>query len=184
MGRELRRREEKKSGKRKRAKKEKITKSINPYNDIYKMLKTFGLILVIVLVIYFLVAILITKELDWFKKDNVNDDTNNFVNSDVILARNTFMQTDSEYYVYYYDFDDDDTSISTLISSNLSNSKVYKVDISDAFNSNYISDDVNITNDIEEFKISTTTLIKIVDSDIVESYTSKDDIKEYLEGKN
>lgn len=184
MGRELRRREEKKSGKKLRAKKDKINKSMNPYGDIYKMLKTFGIILGVVLIIYFLVAILITKEIDWFKNNDINDNTNNTINSSVILAKNSFMQKEEEYYVYYYDFNDDDTSVATLVGSKLSSSKVYKVDINDAFNSNYIALEDNITNDIDEFKISTMTLIKVVDGEILESYVSKDNIKDYLEEKN
>lgn len=182
MGRELRRREEKKSGKKAKVTKEKILKSVNPYDDIYKMLKNFGIILLVIIIIYFLVATLITKELDWFSNNNSNNTNDNAASSNIILAKNSFMQSDSEYYVYYYDFTDTDATISTLIRNKLSD-KVYKVNTSDAFNANYVSEEVNLVNNIEEFKVSNPTIIRVVNGTIETSYVGRNTIIEFLEGK-
>ena len=145
------------------------------------MLKTFGIILLIILVIYFLVALLITKEIDWFSKDEDTSESNVTSVTNSILARNTFMQSEEEYYVYYYDFNDENTKIGILI-SNLSN--VYKVDTSDAFNSNYVTDEElgnNLATNIDELKVINPTLIKISGDTIVEYYQTVDEIVNYLE---
>ena len=57
----------------------------------------------------------------------------------------TFKQKDSEYYVLYYDFDNEnDTTLLEAIDSTLSEKlTTYKVDLSKKFNSSYVSDSVN-----------------------------------------
>lgn len=177
MGRELRRKEAKRSGK---PLKESNKKSEKEYNDIYKMIKTFGIILGIILAIYFLVALLITKEIDWFRdKDTTTNNVNSVKNS--ILATETFNQKDSTYYVYYYDFNNEITEITSLINSNITDA-VYKVDTNDAFNSNYVVTEGSNTNasSLEDLKVINPTLIKIVNDEIVSYVETKDNIINYL----
>jgi len=181
MGRELRRKQAKKDGK--SLKEEIIKKNENPYDDIYKLLKTFGIILGVILIIYFLVGLLITKEIDWFSKD---DETSNDVTSvkDSILANSIFMQKEEEYYVYFYDFNEENTSISSLINNKLVDSKVYKVDTSDAFNSNYVTEEElgnSSAISLDDLKVINPTFIKISGDNIVEYYETEDNIISYLE---
>jgi len=179
MGRELRRKQAKKDGK--SLKEEIIKKNENPYDDIYKLLKTFGIILGIILIIYFLVGLLITKEIDWFSKD---DETSNDVTSvkDSILANSIFMQKEEEYYVYFYDFDEDETTLTELVQSKLMDSKVYKVSTSSSLNKNYVAEEGNKdAKTLEELKVVTPTLIKIVNDEIVEYYESTDEINSFLD---
>lgn len=181
MGRELRRKQNKKEGK--PLKELKNQKNDNQYEDIYKMLKTFGIILGIILIIYFFVAVVITKEIDWFKEEEGTTNNTQSV-SNAILASETFKQTEEEYYVYYYDFNDEDSSIKTLLNSKLSNSTIYKVDTSDAFNSKFVIEEGtgnSTATNIEELKIINPTLIKISGDNIIEYYETKDKIIEYLE---
>lgn len=183
MGRELRRKQAKKEGK--SLVEEKIKKDENPYNDIYKLLKTFGVILVIVLAIHFFTALVITKEIEWFSKDDDAEDQTNSV-ADSILAKNTFMQAEEEYYVYFYDFNNEDSSISSLISGELSGSKVYKVDTSDAFNSNYVTEEElgnSSANSIDNLKVINPTIIKVSGGSIVEYSETVDGVTEYLQNK-
>ena len=180
MGRELKRKQAKKD--KKPLKEEIIKKNENPYEDIYKLLKTFGIILAVILLIYFFVALIITKEIDWFSNDEKQNEVTTVKNS--ILAKNTFMQKEEEYFVYFYDFDDENTSIATLISSKLSNSKVYKVNTNDAFNSNYVTDEAtgnSSATTIDDLKVINPTLIKISGDNIIEYYETKDNIISYLE---
>jgi len=181
MGRELRRKQAKKD--KKPLKEEIIKNNEEPYSDIYKLLKTFGIILGIILVIYFLVALVITKEIDWFSSDDEEQsDVNNVQNS--ILAKNTFMQNEEEYYVYFYDYDDENAIISTLISSKLSGSTIYRVNTNDAFNSNYVTDEEfgnSAATSIDDLKVVNPTLIKISGDLIAEYYETKDNIINYLE---
>lgn len=179
MGRELRRKEAKRQGK---SLKEKSVNKVkeDSYNDVYKMLKTFGIILGVILVIYFLIAVLITKEIDWFGSKNNTNTTENTVKN-AILASETFKQKDETYYVYYYDFNKEDSTITNLISSKITDT-VYKVDTSDAFNSNYVSTENGNSNatSLEELKVINPTLIKITNDEIVSYYETKDSIVNYL----
>ena len=183
MGRELRRKQAKKEGR--SLKEEKIKKSENPYDDIYKLLKTFAIILVIILAIHFFTALVITKEIEWFGNDDETEkEVTTVANS--ILAKNTFMQTEEEYYVFFYDFDDAPVSVTSLITSKLSDDKVYNVNTEDAFNSNYVTDDETGNNDaksLDDLKVVNPTLIKISGGTIVGYYETEDGITEYLENK-
>ncbi len=181
MGRELRRKQAKKEGK---PLTNFETKNTNEYNDIYKMLKTFGILLAIIIILYLFIAIVITKEIDWFRKDNDTNTTDTRV-ANSILAKNIFMQSEEEYYVYFYDFNNPDSEINSLISSKLSESKVYKVDTSDAFNSNYVvKNETDATNhsvtSLDDLMVVNPTLIKI-SGDVVVEYYEKAEINSYLE---
>ncbi len=182
MGRELRRKQAKKEG-RPLKENNKNNKSDNQYDDIYKLLKVFGIILLVILLIYLFVAIVITKEIEIFKKDNENVENTNDKVENQILARNTFLQKDLEYYVYFYDFDDEVGSINVLIDTKLSDEKVYRVNTNDAFNTNYVAEDVGNRNaqKIEDVKVINPTLIKINDGIITSYYENSNEIIEYLE---
>ena len=166
MGRELRRKQAKREGK--SLKVEKIDES----NSLTKYLKIIiGLIIVITLV-YLLSATFITKEINWsniLKKDTANNETANVKNS--ILASAIFKQSEEEYYVYFYDFNDEDSNISSIIESKLSDSKVYYVDTSSALNSKYVSDKSNKNaQKLEDLKVISPTVIKISGDAIVKYY--------------
>lgn len=181
MGRELKRKQAKKDGKLLKEINE-TKKEVNPYNDIHKMLKTFAILLGIIMVIYLLVAILITKEIEWFRKEpeKVNDAV---TVEKSILAKNTFMQKEEEYYVYYYDFNEPDVSIASLLSSKLSSSTVYKVDTADAFNANYVTEEEvgnSSATTIDDLKVINPTLVKISGGVIVEYYETVGNIVNYL----
>ena len=182
MGRELRRKQAKKEGK--ILKEKQIEINEDPYSDIYKLLKTFGIILVIILAIHFFTALIITKEIEWFSKDDDKEEIVTVANS--ILAKNTFTQKEDEYFVYFYDFNEEDKSVTNLVNGMLSNTKVYKVNTNDAFNSNYVTlEEVgnSSANSLDNLKVINPTLIKISGDTIVEYYETSDSIKGYLENK-
>lgn len=181
MGRELKRRQAKMTGK--VVKNDEIKKNEGPYDDIYKLLKTFGLILLIVLAIHFFTALLITKEIEWFSKDEVKEEV---TIANTILAKNTFNQSEEEYYVYFYDYDEEDSAVTNLINGMLSDSKVYKVNTSDGFNSNFVTEDEfgnSGATSVDDLKVISPTLIKISGDSIVEYYETTDVIKDFLEEK-
>ena len=176
MGRELRRKQAKKEGK---PLTNFETKNTNEYNDIYKMLKTFGILLAIIIILYLFIAIVITKEIDWFRKDNDTNTTDTRV-ANSILAKNIFMQSEEEYYVYFYDFNKEEQEISNIVTKKLANSKVYRVDTSSALNTNYVGTESNKSaKTLEELKVVSPTVIKISGESIVEYYEA-DEIKNNL----
>lgn len=166
MGRELRRKQAKREGK--SLEKEQIKEK----NQIKNLVKITCILVFIVALIYIISVNFITKEANWFntKKDNnTNENTSSVKNS--ILASSVFKQSEEEYYVYFYDFNDENSTISNQIKTKLSNSKIYRVDTSSALNSNYVGEESNKdAKNLEQLKVKAPTLIKIVDDSITEYY--------------
>ena len=168
MGRELRRKQAKREGKSLKSEEIKVE-----YN-FKKIVITCVIVLVSIGLVYFISALFITKELDWFSKEEVKENTSGVENS--ILASAIFKQKEDEYYVYFYDFNEDNNMYKNIVSSKLSSKKVYNVDTSSGLNSNYVSDVSNKkATGLDDLKVVNDTVIKIVGDTIVEYY-EKDEI--------
>lgn len=168
MGRELRRKQAKREGKSLKSEEIKVE-----YN-FKKIVITCVIVLVSIGLVYFISALFITKELDWFSKEGVKENTSGVENS--ILASAIFKQKEDEYYVYFYDFNEDNNMYKNIVSSKLSSKKVYNVDTSSGLNSNYVSDVSNKkATGLDDLKVVNDTVIKIVGDTIVEYY-EKDEI--------
>ena len=168
MGRELRRKQAKREGK--SLKNEEIKEEYN----VKKIVITCVIVLVSIGLVYLISALFITKELDWFSKEEVKENTSSVENS--ILASAIFKQKENEYYVYFYDFNEDNNMYKNIVSSKLSSKKVYNVDTSSGLNSNYVSDVSNKkATGLDDLKVINDTVIKIVGDTIVEYY-EKDEI--------
>lgn len=167
MGRELRRKQAKREGK-------SLKKEIPVEENSIKKLIIITLLLVfIICVIYILSALFVTKELDWFDK---KETTSNNLVTNTILASEIFKQTEEEYYVYFYDYNDEDSQISNIVSSKLSSSKVYKVDTSSALNNKYVSNDSNkLAHKLDDLKVKAPTVIKI-SGETIEAYYEGNEI--------
>ena len=169
MGRELRRKEAKKDGK----SLEKV--EINEFNPFKKYLINVFVIIGVFAIIYLISALFITKELDWFSKDknNKEENTTNSSVSNSILASSIFNQSEEEYYVYFYDFDEEekDSAITNLVNSKLTENKVYKVNTKSAMNANYVGESSNKSaKTLADLKVINHTLIKISGDTITEYY--------------
>ena len=163
MGRELRRKQAKREGKSLKSEEIKVE-----YN-FKKIVITCVIVLVSIGLVYFISALFITKELDWFSKEEVKENTSGVENS--ILASAIFKQKEDEYYVYFYDFNEDNNMYKNIVSSKLSSKKVYNVDTSSGLNSNYVSDVSNKkATGLDDLKVINDTVIKIVGDTIVEYY--------------
>ena len=167
MGRELRRKQAKKEGK--SLKNENITEDYNLTNFV----KVSVIVILSAVFLYLVSAIFITKEINLFGKNNTTNTTNQTV-SNAILAKSIFNQSEESYYVYFYDFNESNNNINTIVSSKLSESKVYRVDTSSSFNSKYVSATSNRNaTTLDDLKVVKDTLIKI----------EGDNITMYLEGE-
>jgi hypothetical protein len=163
VGRELRRKQAKREGK--MLKNEEIKEEYN----VKKIVITCVIVLVSIGLVYLISALFITKELDWFSKKEVKENASSVENS--ILASAIFKQKEDEYYVYFYDFNEDNNMYKNIVSSKLSSKKVYNVDTSSGLNSNYVSDVSNKkATGLDDLKVINDTVIKIVGDTIVEYY--------------
>ena len=171
MGRELRRKQAKKDGK------SLIPEVQTEENQIKKLAIITGVLVFIIGAIYLIAALFVTKELDWFK-DKVEE--NKTLVQNTILASEIFKQTEEEYYVYFYDYKDEDTQISSTISNKLSSSKVYKVDTGSALNNKHISEESNkLAQNLADLKVKSPTLIKVT-GEIISTYYEDNEILDNL----
>ena len=168
MGRELRRKQAKKEGK--SLEREELIEK----NSIKKYVIITSSLIIVLTLLYFVTALFITKELDWFnKKDNDTSESNSISNT--ILASATFKQSETEYYVYFYDFNEEKNSITDIVNNKLSGEKVYKVNTASAMNTNYVGETGNKNSKtLEELKVVAPTLIKISEDKIVKYYEGKE----------
>lgn len=167
MGRELRRKQAKKEGK-------SLEKEIPvEENEIKKFIIITLVLVFIASSIYLLSALFVTKELDWFNKKEEN--TTNTLVQNTILASEIFKQKEEEYYVYFYDYKDEEAKFSNAINSKLSQEKVYKVDTNSALNNKYISEETNKSaKTLEDLKVKASTIIKISGDEIIEYYEDEE----------
>ncbi len=174
MGRELRRKQAKRDGK--SLEKEEIVETNLVRKYVTNILGVAG----IIILIYLISALFITKELDWFNKKDKETDVNVVANT--ILASAALSQSEEEYYVYFYNFDEKETesAITTLVNSSLTSNKVYKVNTASALNTNYVADTGNKSaKKLDELKVVAPTLIKVA-GDTITEYYEKDEIKAKL----
>lgn len=162
MGRELRRKQAKKEGK-------SLQREVPVEKNQIKGLLVITLILVLIIAaIYLLSALFVTKELDWFDKDEETPET---LVDNTILASEIFKQKEDTYYVYFYDYDEENAEISETVNRVLSTEKVYKVDTGSALNSRYVSEDTNKkAKTLEDLKVKSSTVVKVSGEEIVEYY--------------
>lgn len=172
MGRELRRKQSKIEGK-------SLKREINNDNDnieSQKFIKILIMLIIICVVVYISIGLFVTKEIKWFG----NNLENNVVDtvSNKIIASAIFKQKEEEYYVYFYNFEETNSNIESTISSKLTDYKVYRVDTNSSLNQNYVSEDSSnpSAKSLEELKVKTPTLIKIINDQIVSYYETEDNI--------
>ena len=182
MGREQRRKEAKRNGKNiKEIKKNEEKNEIKGLD----VLKITIIVLGLLGILYLVLAIFVTKELDLSTKKDSEEETTESASSvsGAILAENTFNQSGDNYYVLFYNFEDEDeTNLASSVSSNLTDKKIYKVNTNDGLNSNFVTKDTSNPNakSKEELKIKSPTLITVSADSISEYIEGTDNIKSYL----
>lgn len=131
-------------------------------------------IVVAVILIFYGITVLLTNNKE--KETSVPNDSNEAViQYDEIIVGEIYNQSESEYYVLAYD----DNSNSQEYISNLNTyselegaTKSYEIDLTNAFNKKYVSSESDFEGQFPIF--SETTLVKIVNKQIVETYTGTD----------
>ena len=81
---------------------------------------------------------------------------------------------EEEYYVYFYDTKDEDSGVTEVLYSLMD--KVYRVDLNDDFNSNFVGEPSGIVENISDLKVSNPTIIKVSSEKIVAFYNGAEEI--------
>lgn len=170
MGRELKRKQAKRDGKNvreiQRMNKE---KPLSPRVFIGILIT----LLLFFITLYLLTGLFITKEIKWFDKNSNNDEVIEIENK--ILAVDSLRQIEEEYYVYFYDTKNEDSGVTEVLYSLMD--KVYRVDLNDDFNSNFVGESSGIVENISDLKVSNPTIIKVSSEKIVAFYNGTEEIK-------
>jgi len=152
-------------------------------NYLSRFVLTLGLIIILLIALYLIVGIFVTKTIDFKKKEETKEEVT--IDNSTILMGEIFNQKESDYYVLIYDKNDEKSSIDKFLSlyNNKSDKiKIYTVDSSLSFNSKYIVEKDSNKNptSYEDLKVISPTLIKIENKKVTEYYEEFDSIKEIL----
>ena len=170
--------------KRKEAKKNKKinveNKEVDTKKELYRLLKIALIVVIIFAILYLVVGILVTKEIELFK--DKEDDVAENTTSNAILANSVFDQKEEEYYVYFYDFNNENTTVATSIVNTQNISTIYRVDTSDVLNKNYVVEvgSNKEAKKLDELKVVKDTIIKVSGDEIVAYYEGEEEIKNNL----
>ena len=125
---------------------------------------------VLFILCFYILTVYITNKNNTDGSDSVK--TVEISKDEIILGRSLSMGKD-DYYVAYYESNNE--TMKEIVSHYIGIAKIYKVDMSSAFNKKYATDSESNKNPtkVSEFKINGPTLIKV----------SKNKVVEYIEGE-
>ena len=157
-------------------------------NELVRLVKIIVIITVIMALIY-VVTMIATKKADEVKKDDTSTSektTKTEIQYDNIMI-GTMLNKGGTYYVLIEEDKNDDQRIGeydqlvTTIKNKEGATKIYKVDLTDAFNKVYKAKESNYyVDNISDFKVTGTTLLKIEDAKVVTAFDDYDGIKNEL----
>ncbi len=166
----------------------KKTETSTNNNELVRLVKIIVIITVIMALIY-VVTMIATKKADEVKKDDTSTSektTKTEIQYDNIMI-GTMLNKGGTYYVLIEEDKNDDQRIGeydqlvTTIKNKEGATKIYKVDLTDAFNKVYKAKESNYyVDNISDFKVTGTTLVKIEDAKVVTAFDDYDGIKNEL----
>ena len=171
---------------RKQALKE-LKKQKREYNDdeekgfVNRFVMTIGIVLLSLVVLYLFIGIFVTKTIS-FNKDETEEKEEAVIDNSIILASQIFNQKEDEYYVLVYNPEEkvyDLTSFISIYQGKEDAIKLYKVDSTKKFNSNYIVEKDSNKNptSYDDLKIISPTLIKINSKTVTEYIEGFEEVK-------
>ena len=163
-----------------------IEKVFSKNSELIKLIKIVAIVTIIMLVFY-LITLVATN-----KADEVNNETEKTeeteaeteIQYDYIMI-GTMLNREGTYYVLIEEDGDNrlseyDTLIQTAGANDNAHS-IYKANLTDSFNKDYLSKEANYDVDnINDFRVTGTTLVRVIDGNIDEIYDTYDTIKNKL----
>ncbi len=153
----------------------------NQPNVVKKIIKCTLCILIIFAIMYGVTVLILNNSSDSYdaKEENTT------IQYREILAGTTFNKKDKEYYVLFYNVDEDENNTyGDLLSDYEAKDDrlpIYYVDLGNSMNKSCISNEANEhASNATELKIKTATLIHLKDKKIVDYVEGKDSIKDKL----
>ncbi|MBR3362608.1 MAG: hypothetical protein IKG40_01630 [Bacilli bacterium] len=161
-------------------------KPINEPNEFKRLLKII-IIVTAIFALFYAITLIVTKKADDVKQEQKNENKTSekaeIQYENIMIG--TMLNHDGTYYILIEGKDDNRldeyNSLIEEIKSNDDAPNIYKANLTDSFNKVYLGKEENYyVDDISEFKVKTTTLIKVVDKKIDSAYDNYDAIKNKL----
>lgn len=150
-------------------------------NELVNLIKIIIVVCVILLAFYFITA-LVSKKTKGSAFDN--DDSVAVIQYDKIIVGEILNRPESSYLVMVEKKDDVNSNLYqsylSIYSGKENALRVYNVDLGEVFNFDYVGDETILNEGIQNYKFSDTTLIKINDGNILETYVGLEAIENYL----
>lgn len=155
------------------------TNNVNSNDEMTNLIKIVLIVTGIILIFYGVTKV-VTQKANEAKIANADEAEIQY--DEIIIG--SMLNINGSYYVLIEDENDSRISeyeaMLTSISANTDAPKVYKADLSSSFNSDYLAKESNYSSNIEEFKVTGTTLVKISDHKIEETFDTYDSISSKL----
>lgn len=149
-------------------------------NEMTNLIKIILIVCAVLLIFYFITVLVNKKE-----EETYVENTNATIQYSKILVGQILNRAETDYYVLVEKENDQYIDLYNYYLSNYNGEnkqfKYYTVDLSDVFNGNHIGEQTLLTGDVSEFKFVNSTLLRIQNGSIVESYDTRDLIVSYLE---
>lgn len=155
--------------------------TVETNNELVNLIKIVVIVCVVLLAFYF-ITVLVNKKTKGSAFDN--DEPVAVIQYDKIIVGEILNRPDNTYLVLVEKENDVNSNLYqsylSIYSGKENALKVYNVDLSEVFNLNYVGDETILDNGIQNYKFSNTTLIKVSDGNIFESYIGSEAIENYL----
>lgn len=173
MGRELKRKQAKQEGKNVREVQRQKQDIENNSVTLNKFITLIVCMMIFFVILYLITGLFVTKDIKWFSKNNKTEESDKIDNE--ILASTSLKQAEEVYYVYFYDTEKEDSTASNKVSS--ISDKVYRVNLSNGFNSSYVGEASGVVTEIEKLKVTNPTVIKVESGKMVAFYNGTSEIE-------
>ena len=155
-------------------------------NEIIRFIRILIIVVVLILGIYFLTRIFVTKDL-FNKEEPENEITAGSINYNVTLIGSMLNKPEEEYYVMIYDTENVRSIYYSTLISNYGNNeeplKIYFANLNNELNKKfYDPENENLdVNNISDLKVGDLTLIRVRNGSIVETFNTEEQIASELE---
>ena len=150
-------------------------------NELTNLIKIIVIVCVVLLAFYFITVLVSKKSKGSAFSD---DDSVAVIQYDKIIVGEMLNRSENNYLVLVKKSDDLNSdlyqSYLSIYSGKENALRLYSVDLGDVFNLSYVGDKTVLDNGIQNYKFSDTTLVKINNGNISESYVGVEAIENYL----
>lgn len=165
----------------KQARKQLYYNNINENDEFSKLLKIV-LAVTAIIVVFYGITVVVTNKAEEVRKE-ANSEKAEIQYDNIMLG--SMLNIDGSFYVLIEDADDirlsEYTTMVQTIKANDDAPTIYTADLSSGFNKEYLGDESDYSSDMEKFKVTSTTLVKVSDNEIADVYDNYDDIIKKLD---